>query len=84
MLLHCINIWYVSRQVKKGVQNQPGLFCLSDLLKKLITQKLLNLERYDTAHLKAYQIIYRMVPSQSHYTTNKNHKRANSKKVTLN
>ena len=55
-------------KLKKVCKINLDFFCLSDLFKKLITQKLLNLEIYYTAHLKAYQIIYRMVlePNPSH------------------
>ena len=39
MLLHCIDIWYVWRQVKKGVQNQPGLFLLIRPILKVCSSK---------------------------------------------
>ena len=49
-------------KLKKVCKNDFAYFCLSDLFKKLVTQKLQNLERHGIANVKAYQIIYRLVP----------------------
>ena len=48
-------------KLKKVCKIKLDFFCSSGLFKKLVTQKLLNIERPDIASLKAYQVLYSLL-----------------------